>query len=44
MAAKKQAPKPPGGRQAAYTARNRAKLLQSALEVLAEIGYPAARA
>ncbi len=38
MAAKKQAPRPEGGRQAAYTARNRAKLLQSALEVLAEIG------
>jgi AcrR family transcriptional regulator len=38
MAAKKQAPKSPGGRQAAYTARNRAKLLQSAREVLAEIG------
>jgi AcrR family transcriptional regulator len=38
MAAKKQAPKSPGGRQALYTTRNRAKLLQSAREVLAEIG------
>ena len=38
MAVKKQAPKATGGRQASYTARNRAKLLQSALQVLAEIG------
>jgi len=38
MATKKQPSKSPGGRQAAYTARNRTKLVQSALEVLAEIG------
>ena len=38
MPAKKQAPTSTGGRQAAYTARNRAKLVQIALEVLAEIG------
>jgi len=38
---KKQAEKAPGGRQAAYTTRNRAAILRAAQNVLAEIG-PAA--
>ena len=38
MAAKKQVAKEPASRQAAYTARNRAKLLQSAVQILEEIG------
>jgi len=38
MAAKKQAVAVPGGRQAAYVARNRAALIKSAQEVLASIG------
>jgi len=38
MAAKKQVVKNTGGRQAAYTARNRAALLKAGQEVLAEIG------
>ena len=37
MAAKKLKPAP-GGRQAAYSARNRAALIKAAQEVLAEIG------
>jgi len=41
MAVKKQAEKAPGGRQAAYTTRNRAAILRAAQNVLAEIG-PAA--
>jgi AcrR family transcriptional regulator len=38
MAAKKKVGQASGGRQAAYTARNRAKLLHSAQPVLADIG------
>ena len=38
MAAKKQAETAIGGRQAAYSARNRARLIKDAQEVLAEIG------
>ena len=38
MAVKKQAAKVPGGRQAAYTARNRASLIKAGQQVLAEIG------
>jgi len=38
MAAKKKVAQASGGRQAAYTARNRAKLLHSAQQVLADIG------
>ena len=38
MAAKKQAAELPGGRQAAYSARNKARLIRDAQEVLAEIG------
>jgi AcrR family transcriptional regulator len=38
MAAKKQAETTIGGRQAAYSARNRARLIKDAQEVLAEIG------
>ena len=38
MAVKKQAAKAPGGRQAAYTARNRAALIKAGQQVLAEIG------
>jgi len=38
MAAKKKAEPAPGGRQAAYSARNRAALIKVAQEVLAEIG------
>lgn len=38
MAAKKQAETTIGGRQAAYSARNRARLIMDAQEVLAEIG------
>jgi len=38
MAAKKQAVLAGGGRQAAYSARNRARLIKDAQEVLAEIG------
>lgn len=38
MAVKKQAAKAPGGRQAAYTARNRAALIKAGQRVLAEIG------
>ena len=38
MAVKKQAGKEPGGRQAAYTARNRAALIKAGQQVLAEIG------
>ena len=38
MAQKKKAVSPPGGRQAAYSARNRARLISDAQEVLAEIG------
>ena len=38
MAVKKQAAKVPGGRQAAYTARNRAAIVRAAQNVLAEIG------
>ena len=38
MAAKKDAAAEAGGRQAAYSARNRARLIKDAQEVLAEIG------
>lgn len=38
MASKKQPESAPGGRQAAYVARNRAALIKSALEILAEAG------
>jgi AcrR family transcriptional regulator len=38
MAVKKQAPAAPGSRQAAYSARNRARLIKDAQLVLAEIG------
>ena len=38
MAAKKQVAKAAGGRQAAYTARNRAALIKAGQEVLAAIG------
>lgn len=38
MAVKKQAPTPKVSRQAAYSARNRARLIKDAQEVLAEIG------
>ena len=38
QAAKKQLVQTPGGRQAAYSARNRARLIKDAQEVLAEIG------
>ena len=38
MAAKKKVEPAPGGRQAAYSARNRAALIKVAQEVLAEIG------
>ncbi|MCX6445192.1 MAG: TetR/AcrR family transcriptional regulator [Actinobacteria bacterium] len=38
MAQKKKAASPLGGRQAAYSARNRARLISDAQEVLAEIG------
>ena len=38
MAVRKQAAKVPGGRQAAYTARNRAALIKAGQRVLAEIG------
>jgi AcrR family transcriptional regulator len=38
MAVKKQTPAAPGSRQAAYSARNRARLIKDAQEVLAEIG------
>jgi AcrR family transcriptional regulator len=38
MAAKKKAVPAPGGRQAAYSARNRARLIKDAQIVLAEIG------
>jgi AcrR family transcriptional regulator len=38
MAAKKKVEPAPGGRQAAYSARNRAALIKAAQEVLAEIG------
>ena len=38
MAAKKQAVANPAGRQAAYSARNRAALIKAGQEVLAEIG------
>ena len=38
MAAKRNAPLETGGRQAAYTARNRAALIKAGQEVLAEIG------
>ena len=38
MAAKKQVAKAAGGRQAAYTARNRAALIKAGQEVLADIG------
>ena len=38
MAAKKQVVQETGGRQAAYSARNRARLIKDAQEVLAEIG------
>lgn len=38
MAVKKQAVQETGGRQAAYSARNRARLIKDAQEVLAEIG------
>ena len=38
MAQKKKAVSPPGGRQAAYSARNRARLISDAQEILAEIG------
>jgi len=38
MAAKKQAVAKPAGRQAAYSARNRAALIKAGQEVLAEIG------
>ena len=38
MATKKQAAQAPGGRQAAYSARNRAALIKVAQEVLAEVG------
>jgi AcrR family transcriptional regulator len=38
MAVKKQAATVPGGRQAAYTARNRAALIKAGQQVLAEVG------
>jgi AcrR family transcriptional regulator len=38
VAVKKQTPAAPGSRQAAYSARNRARLIKDAQEVLAEIG------
>jgi len=38
MAAKEQKAPPSGGRQAAYSARNRAKLIKNAQEILAEVG------
>jgi AcrR family transcriptional regulator len=38
MAAKKKVEPAPGGRQAAYSARNRTALIKVAQEVLAEIG------
>lgn len=38
MPSKKQVPKKPGNRQAAYSARNRAALIKAGQEVLAEIG------
>ena len=38
MAVKKQGQEPAGNRQAAYSARNRARLIKDAQEVLAEIG------
>ena len=38
MAAKKKVEPDPGGRQAAYSARNRAALIKAAQEVLAEVG------
>ena len=38
MAVKKEAETAIGGRQAAYSARNRARLIKDAQEVLAEIG------
>ena len=38
MAAKKKIEPAPGGRQAAYSARNRAALIKAAQEVLAEVG------
>jgi AcrR family transcriptional regulator len=38
MATKKAAAESPGGRQAAYSARNKARLIRDAQEVLAEIG------
>ena len=38
MAAKKQVAAKPAGRQAAYSARNRAALIKAGQEVLAEIG------
>jgi hypothetical protein len=38
MAAKKEVVQEPGNRQAAYSARNRARLVRDAQEVLAEIG------
>jgi len=38
MAGKKQVARAPGGRQAAYTARNRAALIKAGQQVLAEIG------
>jgi len=38
MAVKKQAEIPSGSRQAAYSARNRARLIKDAQEILAEIG------
>jgi AcrR family transcriptional regulator len=38
MASKKQPESAPGGRQAAYVARNRAALIKSAQEILAEFG------
>jgi hypothetical protein len=41
MAVKKQAVEATGSRQAAYSARNRARLIKDAQEVLAEIGRTA---
>lgn len=41
MATKKQTAQAPGGRQAAYSARNRAALIKVAQEVLAEVGQSA---
>jgi len=38
MAAKKQTAPVLGNRQAAYSARNRAKLIKNAQEILAEVG------